>query len=176
MQELLDFFRALNPTIIAAVVAAAVSLLVGFWSPLMNGRSSLWATKHKAEMDAKLAESANSWAEYELRRNTYLEVASQVESIFAESGGAGIDAYLRTIRKLWLIAPDTVVQAANALSQSVRESAPPPVREQAYRQLFNAMRRDIRQRHLQPPSGTDLGPDAFPLESAKRAPLYGPKH
>jgi hypothetical protein len=173
MQTTVDFFKMLNPTIVSAMVAAVVALLVGLWSPFMNGRVSLLVAQHNAEMDAKLAESANSWAEYELRRDAYLEVASQIESIFADSAGSGVDVYLRTVRKLWLIAPDSVVQAANELSRSIRESHPHITREEAYRKLFNAMRRDIRQRHMQPPVGTDLGLDAFPLESAKRQPFYG---
>ncbi|MFL9908919.1 hypothetical protein [Paraburkholderia sp. RL17-337-BIB-A] len=174
MQATLDLLKTLNPTIVSAVVAAAVSLLVGFWSPFMTGRLNLLTAQLRADTDAKLSESANSWAEYELRRNVYLEVATQVESIFADSGGLGVDAYLRTVRKLWLIAPDSVVQAANALSKSIRELEPQAGREEAYRMLFNAMRRDIRQRHLQPPVGTELGLDAFPIESARRAPFYGP--
>ncbi|MDE1141277.1 MAG: hypothetical protein PW999_16710 [Paraburkholderia tropica] len=130
--------------------------------------------RQKGKLDTELAESANSWVEYELRRDAYLAVAEQIESIFADSEGAGVDAYLRTIRKLWLIAPDSVVQAANTLSESIRVGAPQAVRGEAYQRLFNAMRRDIRQRHIQPPSGTDLGPEAFPLESATRHPSYRP--
>ncbi|WP_438391216.1 hypothetical protein [Caballeronia sp. DA-9] len=176
MQSTLQLLKMLDtPVVIAALVAASVSLLLGLWSPFINGRLNLLIGNQKAELDGKLAENANSWAEYELRRDAYLEVAVQIESIFADSEGAGVDAYLRTIRKLWLIAPDSVVQAANALSKSIRDGVSREVREDAYRRLFNAMRRDIRQRHIQPPSGTDLGLDAFPIESAKRQASYRPR-
>lgn len=172
MHAIAEFFKELNPTVTSAVVAALVALLVGLWAPFKNGKISLLVAQHKAEIDTVLAENANSWAEYELRREAYLEVATQIESIFADSGGVGVDVYLRTVRKLWLIAPDPVVQAANGLSRSIRDNDSQENRQIAYQRLFNEMRRDIRQRHLQPPVGTDLGLDAFPLDSAKRSSDY----
>lgn len=182
-------------TLIApAVTAAAVSGIIGLVIAFVARSATLRSVRERAQADAFALErristdielalqkfaserekaiSDKAWADYELRRDLYTALAYQIDCLF-EGGdptqAANIERrleLLRTARKLRLVGSDEVVRSLNALLEGIRSGGNHEEHEQRFRALFNAMRRDIRQLHSLPPEGTDLGPDAFPIEGA----------
>lgn len=172
----------LGPMLTAAIVAGIVSLIVA----KMNKTATLEASRQRVAADIDIAErkiwsdfdvavqklnadrdkamSDKAWVDYELRRDAYVEMAKQIDCLFEGGDPAGRPELHRTARRVRLVGSDQVVTALNELTSAIREGRS-GVLEQRYRALFNAMRRDIRQLHSQPPEGTELGEDAFPIES-----------
>lgn len=157
-----------SPQVAAALVAGIVAFTVGLLTVAINAIVTAWVAESKVRADREQAMSEKAWADYELRRDTYMDAARQIDALF-EGGTTEARAELnRTARCVRLIGSDQVVKALNALFAGIRENQGPDVNERGYRALFNAMRRDIRQLHVLPPMGTDLNEDAFPIEGAGR--------
>lgn len=172
----------LGPILSAAMVAGIVSLIVARINKAAILKSSeqrvaadieiaerkIWADfdvavqKVKADQDKAMTDKA--WADYELRRDAYIEMAKQIDCLFVGGDPKGRPELHRIARRIRLVGSDQVVIALNALTGAIREGQNPFL-DQRYRALFNAMRQDIRRLHSQPPEGTDLGEDAFPIES-----------
>lgn len=155
-----------QPQVTAAVVAGAVALVIGFLTVLVNSIVTAAIAERKLRADRALALSEKAWADYELRRDVYLEVGRIIDSLYEGGDAAERREYLRSIRKLWVVGTDEVVKAANALSVAIQAREGPQSLEQKHGDLFNAMRRDIRRLHVLPPKGTDLGPENFPVQRA----------
>jgi hypothetical protein len=150
-----------QPAVAAAIVASLVALTVGVLTVLAT-----WlVAERKLRADRALALSEKAWADYELRRDVYMDIARQISCLFADGDPGDKPELHQTFRKARLVGSDQVVQALNAFTGASRDRLPPNILEQRYRALFNAMRRDIRQLHASPPEGTDLGEDAFPIEA-----------
>ena len=155
-----------QPQITAAFVAGAVALVVGVITVAINSIVTTWVASHKVRADREQALSEKAWADYELRRDTYIEVARQIDALFEGGSKEGREELNRVARRVRLVGSDHVVTALNALFGGIREGLGPELHERRYRALFNAMRRDIRQLHVLPPRGTDLDENAFPIEGA----------
>lgn len=169
----------------AAVVAAIISGLVSLVAAIIARNSALAVRdkqtaaeskilaakieadyqlalrKVEADVAARLGERA--WADYGLRRDAYVSLARLINVLFEGQGSQDQTEFHRVARQIRLVGSDEVVTALNALTNSIKTSASD--RDVRYRALFNAMRRDIRRIHSLPPEGTDLGVDAFPIES-----------
>ncbi|WP_144404303.1 hypothetical protein [Belnapia sp. F-4-1] len=155
-----------QPPVAAAIVAGAVSLAVGIVTVLANIVVTSIVAERKLRADKDLALAQKAWAEYESRRDIYLDVARLIDSLHESGKATDRPEFLRAIRKVWLIGPDDVIEAANALTAGIRTKEDADSLERKYRNLFNAMRRDIRRYHAMPPEGTNLGPESFPIEGA----------
>ena len=154
-----------HPQILSAVVAAAVALVVGLLTVAINASVTALTASRKVRADREHALSEKAWADYALRRDVYLDVAGQISCLF-ENGDATIKPELHcSLRKVRLVGSDNAVKALNAFTSAIRGGGDADVLEKRYRALFNAMRRDIRLLHTLPPEGTDLGDEAFPIES-----------
>ena len=150
-----------QPPVTAAVVAGITALLIGLLTVLIN-----WlVAERKVQADHALALSEKAWADYELRRDAYINIARQIDCLFAGGDPKGKPEFHRLARTARLVGSDQVVKALNALTESSKEGAKPDVLDQRYRSFFNAMRHDIRKLHAMPPTGTDLDENAFPIES-----------
>lgn len=155
-----------QPQIAAALVAGSVAFVIGFLTVIVNAAVTAWVAGRQVRADREQALSEKAWADYELRRDAYLDLAKQVDALF-EGGTLDARADLnRLARSVRLVGSDRVVTALNDLFAGIREGLGHEVNERRYRALFNAMRRDIRQLHAFPPTGTDLDDDAFPIEGA----------
>jgi hypothetical protein len=155
-----------QPQIVAALVAGVVALAVGVLTVVINASVTAWVAGRRVRADREQALSEKAWADYELRRDVYLDAARQIDALF-EGGAVEMRTELtRTAQRIRLIGSDQVVVALNELFAGIRQKLSHEVCERRYRTFFNAMRRDIRQLHVLPPIGTDLGEDAFPIEGA----------
>lgn len=181
--DALTLAMVIGPLVTAAVVGGLVSLVVALINRaalLSSNRAKLDADREALQqrIDADLqiavdklsAErerlvSDKAWADYELRRDAYTQMAERIDCIFAGGDPKGVPELHRIARRLRLVGSDEVVRTLNALFEAMKARQPTDVLEQAYRRFFNAMRRDIRQLHTMPPEGTDLDESAFPIES-----------
>jgi hypothetical protein len=167
------------------VVSALVSGVVAYLVALVNRTALLEARdeqtradqeilKSKIDADFKLAlkrvdaETAASlneraWVDYELRRDAYIRLAQLISCLFEGGEALQKPEFHRVARQVRLVGSDEVVAALNAMTGEIKAHGSDT--EQRYRALFNAMRRDIRKIHSLPPEGTDLGEEAFPIES-----------
>lgn len=118
--------------------------------------------KLKAERDRAMSDKA--WLDYELRRDAYIALARQIDCIFAGGDASGKPELHKIARQIRLVGSDEVVTALNQLFAAIKEQRSEEL-DARYRDLFNSMRRDIRQLHTSPPRGTDLTVEAFPIES-----------
>lgn len=148
-----------QPQILAAGVAAVVSLLIGVLTIVLNAWTTAWKLREERRRYAK----EKAWADYELRRDTYIEIARRIDCLFEGGRQEDRPEFHKAVRTLRIVGSDEVVQALNDLTAGVREGG--GNHDQRYRALFNALRRDIREFHALPEQGTSLGPDAFPIES-----------
>jgi alkyl hydroperoxide reductase subunit AhpC len=153
-------FVDLGQPAIAAAVAGGIFLLVA--NVLTTGANALVAWR-KFREDRELALSQKAWADYELRRDAYLEIARLIDSLHDGGNQADRSEYLRAVRKLWIVGSDDVVRAANALSDNIVAGKSANDLAERYDALFNAMRGDIRQRRAVPAEGTQLGSGSFPI-------------
>lgn len=136
--------------IISTGATAIAALAVAIWSHF----SKKW-----------LAATDRAWADYELRRDVYMEFAALVSALFEGGDDENRSTLHRVARRIRLVGSDDVVTALNTFTAGIKNSLSDLDHEKNFQLLFNAMRRDIRRIDQRPPTQTDLGPDAFPLES-----------
>lgn len=153
-----------QPVLIAAAVSGGVSLVVGILTVGVNAVVTTWVSSRKITADREQAMSDKAWADYELRRDIYLDAAKQIDCLFESGKPEERREFLRTARRVRVVGSDAVVTAMNALLDSIRNGGGEEVSERLFRSFFNEIRRDIRQLHRLPPQGTELGEDAFPIE------------
>lgn len=154
-----------NPQIVSALVAAAVAFAIGLLTVVVNGAVQTWIASRRNRTDQQLALSQKAWADYELRRDIYLDVAAQIDCLFEGGNPAGRPKLHRTLRKVRLVGCDSVVTALNDFTGAIRGRESASDLEHKFGRLFNAMRRDIRLINALPPEGTDLKEGAFPIET-----------
>lgn len=114
-----------------------------------------WIQRHKTFSD-------NAWADYELRRDVYLELVAGIGCLFANGNASSRSQWHETARKVRIIGSDDVVTALNAFTQSIRDSTDDA--DARFYDLNLALRRDIRRLRASPPEGTNLKAEAFPIE------------
>ncbi|MCI1948090.1 MAG: hypothetical protein LKJ19_07850 [Acetobacter fabarum] len=171
-----------GPAILAAIVSGLISLWVG--------RSSRRATSNDVDRkiaaereltDAKLghererAISDRAWTDYTLRRDIYLGLTEKIDYLFASrqvtlaeeanNRDASRREFMEMSRKTRLIGSDAVVTALNELTSAIRKGEDEAIMGAKYSALMNAIRKDIRTLNENPPRGTALGSDAFPIEN-----------
>jgi hypothetical protein len=134
----------------------------------LKSESSLAQEKLLHEVSMKMTDRA--WADYSLRRDIYLDLAKQIDYLFAtdtapEAEKQRREEFLKTTQKVRVIGSDLVVTSLNALTSSIKDQAPPDVSRDKYSALMNAIRHDIRRLNELPAVGTALDPSAFPIES-----------
>lgn len=147
----MEWENLIAPTVIAAVVAALVS-----------GGISVWATIYSRNAIRKENISDKAWADYELRRDVYLNLAKLIDCLFENGDASRRPDFHQVARQTRLIGSDDVVNALNDFTNSITNGE---AAEPKYSELFNAMRRDIRTLHTMPPEGTSLEATAFPIEN-----------
>ena len=169
----------------ALVIAAIVSGVVAWLVALLNRDTSLTVRAQQTEADGQVLRAKidadyqlalrrvdadvaatmgeRAWADYELRRDTYLDLATHVSVLFSGSQVRDRSEFHAIARRVRLIGSDEVVRELNALTAGIIAHSSDS--DQHFGMLFNAVRRDIRRIHSLPPEGTDLGPDAFPIET-----------
>jgi hypothetical protein len=167
--------------VVAAIVAGVVSYLV----VLVNRTTALEVREEQTtaereilkkkidadfqlaikRVDADIAASMNerAWVDYELRRDAYIKLSHLIGCLFSGGDTSQKPEFNQVTRQIRLVGSDEVVAALNAMTAEIKMNGSNA--DQKYRALFNAMRRDIRKIHSLPPEGTDLGEDAFPIES-----------
>ena len=104
-----------------------------------------------------------AWTEYERRSAAYGDVVERIDALVS----GDVDetrAYLRAIRKVWLIGTDEVELAWNALASAIKDGKPTSDRERLYQAFVAAMRSDLNKRRWLPPDNTTLLPSDFKLE------------
>jgi hypothetical protein len=162
----------IGPAVLAALIAAVVSLITGAMN--RNATSADVDRKIEAERqatDTKLsherdrAVSDRAWVDYALRRDVYLDLATNVDDLIQPGDAARHRAFMIATRKVRLIGSDEVVRALNALTDSIKGRTDDAQRSRCYSALFNAIRKDIRTLNEKPPVGTLLDESAFPIES-----------
>ena len=131
---------------------AFLTALAGAVGAFLNWRSQ----RHKILSD-------NAWADYELRRDLYLEVAAKVDCIFEGGHSSGRPEWHRAARKVRIVGSDEVVRALNALTLAVSSGSHEA--DARYRDFNLALRQDIRTIRSTPAEGTKLDATAFPIES-----------
>lgn len=159
----------ISSSVIAAFVGAIASLLVAWVNRAGLDRrikADIAIATQKLVADREQSLSANSWADYELRRDAYIEIAEKIDCLFESQNTVDRSDFHKAARKIRVIGSDPVVRALNQFTAGViRKDIASHDREVLFRNLFNAIRKDIRQFSERPPDGTELGPEAFPLES-----------
>lgn len=162
----------IGPAVLAALIAAVVSLITSAMN--RNATSADVDRKIEAERqatDLKLAHerdrtvSDRAWIDYGLRRDIYLDLATNVDDLIQPGDAARHRAFMIATRKVRLIGSDDVVMALNALTDSIKGGTGDEQRSKCYSALFNAIRKDIRTLNEKPPVGTLLDESAFPIES-----------
>ena len=136
-------------------IGGAFTAIVGIIGAVINWLSQ----KHKTYSD-------NAWADYELRRDVYLDLVAGIDCLFANAPDTDTSAkraWHKTARKVRIVGSDEVVLALNALTSAIKTSSGDA--ELRLYDLNLALRRDIRTIRLRPPEGTKLEATAFPIES-----------
>ncbi len=142
-----------NPAVVAAAVAAGVSLL----ALICRGAFDLLLASLRTG-------SERSWADYELRRDAYLELMRSVDALTATGTPQERGEFHRAARSVRLVGSDEVVRALNALTGGIRHPTQNTNHELNVRAMQLAMRADIRGFPPKARSGTKLTLEDFPLE------------
>lgn len=168
----MDWSAFIGPTVAAAVISALMAWLVASLNNRANRAAlerridaDLEMTVAKFQADREKAMSDKAWADYELRRDTYFCLIGVIDSLFEHGDRSEKPEYLRLARRVRLVGSDQVIRALNAFNDSIKLGEAAEVRERRYRELFIALRLDIRELHAIPPTGTDLKEEAFPIEA-----------
>jgi hypothetical protein len=141
-----------------AATSAVIAALVSGVFAILAARLNTSAGREKIISD-------KAWADYELRRDQYIRLAELIGCLFTGETAARLPEFHEVARAVRIVGSDEVVTALNALTEAIKTHLPSAELEKRYRDLFNAMRRDIREIHELPPQGTTLGPCAFPIEN-----------
>lgn len=147
---MMDLGLLVTSAVVAAIVSALASLTVA------------WIDRHTTRQKGL---SDKAWADYELRRDRYFQLSETISSLFQGGNPADRAVFLRVARTVRLVGSDEVVRALNCFTDAIKTNQSPAEMDNRFRSLFNAMRQDIRRIDPNPPTGTALGPDAFPIES-----------
>lgn len=167
--------------ILSAAIAAVVSIALNIMSrrstskdveDRINAEREITNTKLQHERDGAISQRA--WADYGLRRDIYLELAARIGVLFESNRirlsrnpdllASERDLFFATTRKIRLIGSDEVVSALNEFTGGIVNSQGELVHEANFSKLMNMIRRDIRTLNAEPPQGTALDENAFPLE------------
>ncbi len=146
----MDFKTVVTSAVTAAFISGIFALITALLA-------------HRSARNLGLREKA--WTDYELRRDRYFRIAELISCLFQGGNANDRAEFHKAVRTIRLVGSDEVVTSLNRLTESIKANMSAGEREQRYRALFNAMRSDIRRIHELPPRGTDLGPDAFPIEN-----------
>ncbi|MDW9506927.1 hypothetical protein GOA81_18110 [Sinorhizobium meliloti] len=134
-----------------SIVALLFTAIGGIIGAFINW----WHQRHKTLSD-------NAWADYELRRDIYLELVAGIGCFFAGGNLSARSQWHETARKVRIVGSDEVVTALNAFTQSIKNNTGDA--EVRFYDLNLALRRDIRRLRATPPEGTKLKAEAFPIE------------
>lgn len=160
--------------LLMGLLPAVIGGLAGFLVARSNQKAEGLRLDRRIETDVKLAVeklsadrqkamSDKAWADYELRRDAYIDLARLIDCLF-EGGDPNLKPeFHRAARRVRLVGSDTVVKALNSMTSGIKGRRTDV--DTLYRALFNAMRRDIRRLHSAPPEDTELDEDSFPIES-----------
>lgn len=137
---------------ILIIAGASITAIIGLLAAILQ-----WLLmRHRIASD-------KAWADYETRRDIYLDLVANVHCFF-ENGDPGLKPiWHATARKVRMVGSDEVVLALNRFTSAAQGSG-----SDAQQHLFAlnlALRRDIRTIDVRPPRGTKLDATAFPLES-----------
>jgi hypothetical protein len=135
-------------------VGGAIAGIAGTIGALINWFSQ----RHKTYSD-------NAWADYELRRDAYLDLVGGIDCLFEHSRNSDASAkkeWHQTARKVRIVGSDEVVLALNALTYAIKSGSKDS--ELRFHDLNLALRKDIRTIRRKPPEGTKLEATAFPIE------------
>ncbi|PSS67069.1 hypothetical protein C6558_03385 [Ensifer sp. NM-2] len=132
-------------------VATAVTALIALVGTIVNYRLQ----KRKSLSD-------NAWADYELRRDLYLDLVAGIDCLFNSGSATDRPDWHKTARKVRMIGSDQVVAALNDFTAAIKVNAGNA--EQRYSDLNLALRRDIRHLRKTPSEGTNLDTSDFPIE------------
>lgn len=134
------------------IVGASLTAFVAVAAAVLNWHSQ----RHKILSD-------KAWADYELRRDVYLDLVAGIDCLFTGGNAEGRSKWHETARKVRIVGSDEVVMALNALTAAIKENSGDA--DQRLYSLNLALRRDIRDLRSTPSEGTKLEAVAFPIES-----------
>jgi hypothetical protein len=130
-----------------------------------NRRLNAAAGKYKILSD-------KAWADYELRRDQYIKLAELVSCLFTGDNTSRKTEFHEVARAVRLVGSDEVVTALNTFTAAIKNSRPQAELERCYRDLFDAMRQDIREIHECHRKAFRSAPVPFRLRIKALATLY----